>query len=61
MSELLRLDGVRKSFGDHVVLSDVDLTVEPGQCVVLIGASGSAKRSAKPSCSSTSVKLSAFP
>ena len=42
-TELLRLDGVRKSFGDHVVLRDVDLTVEPGQCVVLIGASGSGK------------------
>ncbi|HEV2798207.1 MAG TPA: amino acid ABC transporter ATP-binding protein [Nocardioides sp.] len=42
-TELLRLDGVRKSFGDHVVLSDVDLTVEPGECVVLIGASGSGK------------------
>ena len=43
MSELLRLDGVRKSFGDHVVLRQVDLTIEPGQCVVLIGASGSGK------------------
>ncbi|RYB96463.1 amino acid ABC transporter ATP-binding protein [Nocardioides glacieisoli] len=43
MSELLRLDGVRKCFGDHVVLRDVDLTIEPGQCVVLIGASGSGK------------------
>ena len=43
MSELLRLAGVRKSFGDHVVLRDVDLTIEPGQCVVLIGASGSGK------------------
>ena len=42
-SELLRLDGVRKSFGDNVVLRDVDLTIEPGQCVVLIGASGSGK------------------
>jgi polar amino acid transport system ATP-binding protein len=42
-TELLRLDGVRKCFGDNVVLSDVDLTVEPGQCVVLIGASGSGK------------------
>ncbi len=40
-TELLRLEGVRKSFGDHVVLSDVDLPVEPGQCVVLLGASGS--------------------
>ena len=43
MSELLRLDGVRKSFGDHVVLRSVDLAIEPGQCVVLIGASGSGK------------------
>ena len=43
MTELLRLDGVRKSFGDHVVLREVDLTIEPGQCVVLIGASGSGK------------------
>ena len=42
-TELLRLDGVRKSFGDNVVLRDVDLVVEPGQCVVLIGASGSGK------------------
>jgi len=42
-TELLRLDGVRKSFGDHVVLRQVDLTIEPGQCVVLIGASGSGK------------------
>jgi polar amino acid transport system ATP-binding protein len=43
VTELLRLDGVRKSFGDHVVLREVDLTIEPGQCVVLIGASGSGK------------------
>jgi polar amino acid transport system ATP-binding protein len=42
-TELLSLAGVRKSFGDHVVLRDVDLTIEPGQCVVLIGASGSGK------------------
>jgi len=42
-SELLTLRGVRKSFGDNVVLRDVDLTIEPGQCVVLIGASGSGK------------------
>jgi polar amino acid transport system ATP-binding protein len=40
---VLRLAGVRKSFGDHVVLRAVDLVVEPGQCVVLIGASGSGK------------------
>ncbi len=42
-SHLLSLGGVRKCFGDNVVLRDVDLTIEPGQCVVLIGASGSGK------------------
>ena len=35
----LAVRGVRKVFGDHVVLRSVDLDVEPGQCVVLIGAS----------------------
>jgi len=40
---VLKLEGVRKSFGDNVVLRDIDLTVERGQCVVLIGASGSGK------------------
>ena len=40
---VLKLEGVRKSFGDNVVLRDIDLTVERGQCVVLIGASGSRK------------------
>ncbi|CAA9384095.1 MAG: ABC transporter, ATP-binding protein (cluster 3, basic aa/glutamine/opines) [uncultured Nocardioides sp.] len=41
--ELLRLAGVRKSFGGNVVLRSVDLEVHPGECVVLIGASGSGK------------------
>ena len=40
---LLELSGVRKVFGDHVVLHDIDLTVMPHQVVVLIGASGSGK------------------
>ncbi|KQZ88385.1 peptide ABC transporter ATP-binding protein [Phycicoccus sp. Root563] len=40
---LLRLQHVRKSFGDTVVLRDVDLEVEQGQCIVFIGASGSGK------------------
>ncbi len=42
-SALLRIRGLRKSFGRNVVLRDVDLDVAPGECVVLIGASGSGK------------------
>ncbi|QIM23238.1 amino acid ABC transporter ATP-binding protein [Phycicoccus sp. HDW14] len=40
---MLRLEGVRKSFGDTEVLRGLDLTVHEGQVVVLIGASGSGK------------------
>lgn len=37
------MTGVRKAFGEHVVLRHIDLEVMPGQCVVLIGSSGSGK------------------
>jgi polar amino acid transport system ATP-binding protein len=40
---LLQLDGVRKHFGGHHVLTGVSLEVEEGQVVCLIGASGSGK------------------
>ncbi len=40
---LLRIDRVRKSFGDHVVLDDLSLDVHEHRVVVLIGASGSGK------------------
>jgi len=40
---VLKVAGVRKSFGDHLVLDGVDLTVDAHRCVVLIGASGSGK------------------
>ncbi|MFN8520129.1 MAG: amino acid ABC transporter ATP-binding protein [Chloroflexota bacterium] len=43
MSEALRIEGLRKSFGDHVVLDGIDLLVEDHQVVCLIGASGSGK------------------
>jgi polar amino acid transport system ATP-binding protein len=39
----LRLDAVRKVFGGHVVLDDVDLVVPRHTVTVLIGASGSGK------------------
>jgi polar amino acid transport system ATP-binding protein len=44
MSEpLLRVRGLRKAFGDRVVLDDLDLDVKQHGVVVLIGASGSGK------------------
>jgi polar amino acid transport system ATP-binding protein len=39
----LRVEGVRKSFGDHEVLSGIDLELDDHQVVCLIGASGSGK------------------
>ena len=40
---LLELQDVRKSYGDRVVLADVDLTVARHDVVCLIGSSGSGK------------------
>jgi ABC-type polar amino acid transport system ATPase subunit len=40
---LLRLERVVKSFGDNVVLDDVDLEVTSGEVLVVIGPSGSGK------------------
>jgi polar amino acid transport system ATP-binding protein len=42
-SPVLRIEGLRKSYGDRVVLHDLDLTVAPHDVVCLIGASGSGK------------------
>jgi polar amino acid transport system ATP-binding protein len=39
----LRLDGIRKSFGELVVLDGIDLTVDAGEVLVIIGPSGSGK------------------
>ena len=43
MTELLRVENLRKSYGDKVVLSDIDLTVKAHDVICLIGASGSGK------------------
>jgi len=40
---LLRVSGLRKSFGDHEVLRSIDLEVRAGAVVALIGPSGSGK------------------
>ena len=43
MSALLAVTDVRKTYGDKVVLADVDLSLEPHDVVCLIGSSGSGK------------------
>ncbi|MET1021098.1 MAG: amino acid ABC transporter ATP-binding protein [Arthrobacter sp.] len=40
---LLTVRGLRKAFGDHVVLKSIDLEVRRGEVVTLIGPSGSGK------------------
>ena len=39
----LRIENLRKSFGDNVVLDDLSLEVAPGEVVVVIGPSGCGK------------------
>ncbi|MBC8445769.1 MAG: amino acid ABC transporter ATP-binding protein [Chloroflexi bacterium] len=40
---MLRLEGIRKAFGDLQVLDGVDLTLTKGEVVVLVGRSGAGK------------------
>ena len=40
---VVRLEDVRKSFGDNLVLDGIDLTVTAGEALVVIGPSGSGK------------------
>ena len=42
-SSVVRLEDVRKSFGDNLVLDGIDLDVAPRETLVVIGASGSGK------------------
>ena len=43
MSDAIELTGLRRSFGPRAVLDGIDLQVERGQFVALLGASGSGK------------------
>lgn len=40
---LIRIRGLKKSFGNHAVLQGVDLDIEAGQSLVIIGQSGGGK------------------
>ncbi len=40
---LLKVENLKKSFGENVVLRDISLTVEEGEVVSIIGSSGSGK------------------
>ena len=41
--EILRLEHVQKSFGDHEVLKDISLTAQKGDVICVIGPAGSGK------------------
>src|SRR3546814_13837118 len=43
MTEALRVENLKKSFGDLEVLQGIDLGIEKGETVVVLGASGSVK------------------
>ncbi|PWJ52130.1 amino acid ABC transporter ATP-binding protein [Faecalicatena contorta] len=43
MSEIIKVEHLKKSFGQNVVLKDIDLTVNKGEVVTIIGSSGSGK------------------
>ncbi len=40
---ILTVEHLEKTFGDHIVLKDVNLTVRQGEKIVILGASGSGK------------------
>ena len=42
-SKILEIKNLKKSFGDHTVIQDINFSIEKGEIVSIIGASGSGK------------------
>ena len=43
MNEIIQIEHLEKTFGNHEVLKDVHFTVNEGEVVTIIGSSGSGK------------------
>jgi polar amino acid transport system ATP-binding protein len=43
MKPIVEITGLRKSYGEHEVLKGIDLAVQPGEVIAIIGRSGSGK------------------
>ena len=56
MPSIIEMKKVCKSFGDTEVLHDIDLAIEEGEVVVIIGPSGSGKSSNNRSSISSRIR-----
>ncbi|MDD7044916.1 MAG: amino acid ABC transporter ATP-binding protein [Peptoniphilaceae bacterium] len=43
MSEIIKIENLEKKFGDNLVLKDINMSVDEGEVVTIIGTSGSGK------------------
>jgi branched-chain amino acid transport system ATP-binding protein len=43
MSASLRVEGLRAGYGQAMVLDDIDMTIEPGEVIAVVGANGAGK------------------